>query len=198
MCTAVLAVAGCGTSAPPPVAGPSAAPLVSATSSASPLPRPSGVRPSGPRPSRQPAAAAGGACQLLDYGIVEQTVGLSFEVAGGGQQDATYTCVLQRTGVTVPDLSLAVTPTSADPVVFRSTVAPKGAPVLTGLGKVAYQLALPPVPKTGRGPGVEIGWLSANNRILVLRCTLAPDSPAPADLAAKLVELAKKVDQTTV
>lgn len=154
--------------------------------------------PAGPKPTRWPAAAAGGACQLLDYSVIEEILGTAFDVAAGGQQDATYTCVLQRTGTTVPDLSLAVTPTTATPTVFKNMLTPKGAAAVTGLGKVGYRMSV--VGKAPRGPGIEIGWLSGNNRIIVLRYTLPPDAAAGAAdaFAPKLIELAKKVDQTSV
>lgn len=149
------------------------------------------------KPSRAPAADAGAACQLLDYTTVEQALGLSFEVAAGGQQDGTQTCVLQIAGASAPDLTLAVTSSNADPAVFRKTVVPKGAADLAGLGKAGYQLAVAAAPDAGRGPGVEIGWLSEAKRILVLRCTLPADAPQEeADaLAGKLIELAKALDQ---
>jgi hypothetical protein len=180
----LLLLAGCSANpAVPSGAGPSAA-----------SPSPTGLR-----PTRWPAAQAGGACQLLDYGVVEQIIGLTFEVAAGGRQDATYTCVLQRTGGTVPDLSLAVTPTTATPTIFRTALAPKGSTAVTGLGKVAYRAGVAPVPKAGRGSGIEIGWLSGNNRILVLRCTLAADATPEtvAQLTTKLVELALAVDKVS-
>ncbi len=200
---AVAMAAGCGTAEQPPQATGSVAPVMSGSpeiSAGGLPPAPHNGQKPGPKPTRWPAATAGGACQLLDYGTVEQAVGTSFDVAAGSQQDATYTCVLQNTGLTVPDLSLAVTPTSADPAVFRNTVMPKGAAVLTGLGKVAYRLNVPAVVKTGRGPGVEIGWLSGNNRILVLRYTMPGDAAAPAveETATKLFELAKIVDQASL
>lgn len=148
-------------------------------------------------PTRRPAALAGGACQVLDYGVVEQALDVSFEVAATGQQDATATCVLRKAGASVPDLTLAVTPTTVDPTIFRNSVVPKGAAVLTGLGKVAYQAGIPAAPDSGRGPGVEVGWLSGNNRILVLRCTLPADASAQTatELPNRMVELARKVDQ---
>lgn len=188
----LLLVAGCGT-APEPAAAPGVSASAAPTGSAGP----SGP---GPRPTRWPAAAAGGACQLLDYGVVEEVIGLVFDVAAGGQQEATYTCVLQRIGSSVPDLTLTVTPSNASPAIFRTVVMPKGAAALTGLGKVGYRAALPAVVKAGRGPGIEIGWLSGNNRIIVLRLTLAVEAQPPAaDAAApKLLDLAKRVDQTSV
>lgn len=201
---AVAVTAGCGTAGSPAgqaaPAGGSPGPASGGPNSAAPAPPVQVDGKPGPKPTRWPAATAGGACQLLDYGTVQEKTGTSFDVAAGGQQDATYTCVLQNTGRTVPDLSLAVTPTTADPTIFRNTVMPKGAAVLTGLGKVGYRANVPAVIKSGRGPGVEIGWLSANNRILVLRYTMPGDAAAPAveDTALKLFELAKAVDQASV
>lgn len=182
----VLGLAGCGTAPEPPT-------IVGAPPSSAP---PSGA-PSALKPSRWPPSAAGGACPMLDYAVVEQAIGVSFEVAAGGQQDATQTCVLQLAGATSPDLTLAVTPSGADAAVFRSTVMPKGAAQLTGLGKAGYQSPVAAAPDAGRGPGAEIGWLSGDNRILVLRATLAADADpqAAADLGGRLVELAKTLEQ---
>jgi hypothetical protein len=181
-----LVLTGCGTepgSAAPSV---SASPVITATSR--------------PKPARVPAAAAGGACRLLDFAVVEQVIGVAFEVAAAGQQEATYTCVLQRVGASVPDLMLTVTPSSATVPIFRTVLTPKGAAALTGLGKVGYRARVPAVVKAGRGPGVEIGWLSGNQRILVLRVTLAAGVAVPAAeaLAPKLLALAKRLDQTRV
>ena len=33
-----------------------------------------------------PAAVAGGACQLLDYDVVDKTIGIRFDIAGAGDQ----------------------------------------------------------------------------------------------------------------
>jgi hypothetical protein len=181
-----LLLAGCGGEAGAPAA-------------AGPAPSAASPTPTGIKPTRWPAALAGGACQLLDYAVVEGTIGIAFDVAAGGRQDATYTCVLQRTGVTVPDLSLAVSPTTATPTIFKSTVAPKGSAAVTGLGKAAYRAGLPAAPKQNRGAGVEVGWLSGNNRIIVLRYTLPVDatSEAIAQVNTKLVELAAAVDKVS-
>jgi hypothetical protein len=147
--------------------------------------------------SRQPAAVAGGACQLLDYDVVAAAIGTNFAVAASGTAGATFTCVLEPSQGTLPDLSLAVTATEADPYVFRSSVVPKGATVIEDLGKVGYRL--PVAAGGGAGPGLEIGWLSANQRLMVLRYRGA-NGAAGADLDAlvpKLVDLAKKIDMTT-
>jgi len=69
--------------------------------------------------------------------------------------------------------------------------------VIEDLGKVGYRL--PVAAGGGAGPGLEIGWLSANQRLMVLRYRSA-DGAAGADLDAlvpKLVDLAKKIDMTT-
>jgi hypothetical protein len=147
---------------------------------------------------RPAAASAGGACQLLDYTVVEQAIGVRFEVAAAAQQDATYTCVLQQAAASLPDLLLVVTSSNVDTSIFRNTMTPRGAAAVAGLGKVGYRITGTPGP--GRGPIVEVGWLSGNNRLMTLRfTTIAGTTPAAAtETGLKLVELAKKVDQTTV
>jgi hypothetical protein len=149
-------------------------------------------------PEPQVAAIAGGACQLLDFAVIEQALGVRFDVSAAAQQEATYTCVLQKTAGSLPDLLLIVTPTSADTPIFRNTLMPKDATLVTGLGKVAYHSVGNAF--SGRGPIVEVSWLSGNNRLMTLRyTTIGGTTPAEATaLAAKLVELAKKVDQTSV
>ena len=154
------------------------------------------THPSGP-PTRQPAALSGGACQLLDYDVVEATIGVRFAVAAAATNAATFTCVLQPDGAGLPDLSLAVTATEADNSVFRSTVIPKGATTLEDLGKVGYRAGVPA--SATAGPGVEVGWLSGNQRLMVLRFHAATGAGAgDVDaMAPKLVDLAKKIDLTT-
>jgi hypothetical protein len=147
--------------------------------------------------TRPPAALAGGACQLLDYDVVEAELGARFSLAASATNATTFTCELQPAGASEPDLSLAVTATLADETVFRNSVVPKGGTVLTDLGKIGYQVGVPA--SAGVGPGLEVGWLSANQRLLVLRYHSA-DGTAAADVNAlqpKLVELARKIDLTT-
>jgi len=145
------------------------------------------------KPFRWPAATEGGACLLLDFDVVEQVIGTSFDVAAKGQANETYSCVLQRAGAGAPDLTLAVSGTNADPAVFRSTVAPKGSAPVDQLGVQAYALAVPAA--AGSGPGVEVGWLSGDNRLLVLRYRSAPKNPAdPGALTPKVILLAQKVN----
>jgi hypothetical protein len=74
-------------------------------------------------------------------------------------------------------------------------VPPKGAAPVDELGKVGYTVTL--APDAGAGPAVEVGWLSGNSRILVLRYR-CPAATGPDDVGAlspKLVALAKKIDQ---
>ncbi len=63
-----------------------------------------------------------------------------------------------------------------------------------GLGKAAYQIV---AEATGEhGPSAEIGWLSSNGRILMLRYTFAKDQQKAAadELAPILVDMAKDLD----
>ncbi|HEX6499598.1 MAG TPA: hypothetical protein VF054_11275 [Micromonosporaceae bacterium] len=176
LAVAVFLLAGCGSSAD------GAAPVGGADAS----------------PTRLPAEYAGGACQLLNYQVVESTLGARFDVAASAQQQDTYTCVLQPAKADYPDLLLSVTPTDADVSVFKSTVVPDGASRVSDLGLTGYSTLLKA--GGGAGPGVEVGWLSGNSRLIVLRYTLASGAAAGDAKAAvpKLVALAKKVDQSSL
>jgi hypothetical protein len=151
-----------------------------------------------PSPTRLPAGTAGGACYLLDYDVIEQIVGTSFDVAAASEANDTFTCVLQQAkDASYPDLTLAVSATDADATTFKSTVQPKGAAPVTELGRIGYSVTQSPA---AAGPSVEVGWLSGNSRILILRyrfpATATPDEVNA--LTPKLVALAKKVDQTSL
>jgi hypothetical protein len=150
-----------------------------------------------PTPTPGAAGDAGGACYLLEYEVIEQTVGTSFDVAAASQVGTTFSCVLQRAkSISYPDLTLTVSPTDADSAAFKTTVPPKGAAPVTELGKVGYSAALAPTPDAG--PAVEVGWLSGNGRILVLRYRCPMDTPDDVGaLTPKLVALAKKIDQAS-
>ena len=156
---------------------------------AAPVPKPVSVA---------PAAAAGGACQLLDWDMIKAALGLTFAVAAAAQQGNTFTCVTQGRGASLPDLMLAVTATTADASVYTATVQPKGATAIPGVGKVAFGLITPAA--ADAGPGVEVGWLAGNSRIIDLRLRLAGKAtPADAQAAlAKMVDLAKKVDLSSL
>jgi hypothetical protein len=141
-----------------------------------------------------PIGAAGRACQLLEYATVEAALGTTFDTAGGASVESTYTCVLTRDGAELPDLTLAVSPSSIDELIFTTTVNPSGSAPVVGLGRIAYSL---PRPAAGaQGPGVEIGWLSASGRLMMLRYTFAPDAQAEVVTAMgpRLVEFAKQID----
>ena len=149
-------------------------------------------------PNRLPAEYAGGACQLMNFDLVKASLGVDFDVAGAGNVDDSYTCVLQKVNATLPDLALSVTPTQADTGLFHDKVIPKGATVLSDLGKLGYSRTAPPA--GGAGPAAEVGWLSGNSRLMVLRYRSSAGTSA-GDVSAllpKLVDLAKKVDQASV
>jgi hypothetical protein len=151
-----------------------------------------------PAPTRGPAGAAGGACYMVEYEVVEQIVGTSFDVAASSAASDTFTCALQTNGASFPDLTLAVTSVSADAAVFKSTVVPKGSTSVAGLGRAGYSVVRPA--DSGAGPAVEVGWLSGNGRLLVLRyrCPSAVTASDAAALVPKIAALAKKVDQSSL
>jgi hypothetical protein len=143
-----------------------------------------------------PAASAGGACALLDYRTIEQTTGSRFNVSGASRLRQTSTCVVRSEGAVRPDLALSVTDTSVDAAVFTDTVIPGGGQNVSGLGTAAYRLILAPAKDSGAA--VEVGWLSADGRLITLRYTFASGQERNATnaFAAKLTALAKKVDSS--
>lgn len=171
----------------------------STTTASPPTPAvgPSGsLTPSPPPPS--PAALAGGACLLLDYATVAKEIGTTFDVAAAADSSGTYTCALQRSVAALPTLTLTITATDLTPLDFTTNVNPAGSKPLTGLGKIGYSIVLDST--SSAGPGVEVGWLSGNDRLILLRYVFPKGSASTAATAfvPKLVALAKLVDQTTV
>lgn len=148
-----------------------------------------------PAASTAPAAAAGGACQLLDFPVVNAKLGLDLAVAAAATQENTFTCVLQPSGGATPDLILSVTATTIGPDIYASAVQPKGAAPVEGLGAVAYQLQTPATDTAG--PGAEVGWLAGNKRIIQLSVHLTRGA-AGTDLLPKLVSLAKLIDLSSL
>lgn len=146
------------------------------------------------RPAPLPVVEAGGACELLTYEMIKDKIGVQFEVAAAAQKTGTLTCVVQRRGTEYPDLTLSVTGTTADQKFLGTALVPKGATAVTGLGTAAYSLTTAPVGAIG--PGCEVGWLSSNQRLLVLRYRLATTGTTDEIAAAipKMIELAKAVD----
>jgi hypothetical protein len=149
------------------------------------------------------AATEGRACQVIEFDVVESAIGVRFDTAGGAKSDETYTCVLGQTGRAFPDLTLAMSVTAADDLIFRATLTPSNSSVVPDLGRSAYQVGLAAVTAsdgTASGPGVEVGWLSASSRLLVLRYTHAA-GVVETDIAAlppKLVALARQIEQAIV
>jgi hypothetical protein len=133
------------------------------------------------------AAGFGRLCPLLDFDLVERSLGVRFDTAAGGQKDETFTCAVTQVGHDYPFLTVAAANTTADTLIFEAIVVPSGATGLKGVGVIAYQLLLPPV--SGSGRGVEIGWLSASHKLLVLRFVFAA-SASDADVAAFVPKLA--------
>jgi hypothetical protein len=145
----------------------------------------------------QPAASAGGACILWDYGFIQEKIGVKFSVAASDQVDDTSTCVVQTVAGDWPDLALSVVEsTSADADLFSSELKPDEASTVKGLGKAGYRLST--AATAGHGPTVEIGWLSEAKQLQTLRFTFAKDAKK-ADVTAmntKLLALAKAMDTT--
>jgi hypothetical protein len=145
----------------------------------------------------QPAASAGGACILWDYGFIKEKIGISFDVAAADQIDETSTCVVQTVAGDWPDLMLSVVEsTKADAKLFLSDLKPAKATTLKGLGKAGYRLSSGAT--GGHGPSIEIGWLSEADQLQTLRFTFAKNAKA-ADVTAmnaKLFDLAKAMDTT--
>lgn len=148
--------------------------------------------------STAPASAAGGACQLLEFPVVNAKLGLDLSVAAAASQENTFSCVLQVHGASYPDLILSVSSTTVGADVFGTMIQPKGAATVAGLGLVAYQMPTPAA--NDAGPGVEVGWLTGNKRIIELSLRLAPGVPddKAAEMVPKVVELAKLIDLSSL
>jgi hypothetical protein len=101
-------------------------------------------------------------------------LGVRFDTAGGARHDETYTCVLGQEGHPFPDLTLAMSATDADELIFRATLTPSNATAVPDLGRIAYQVGLPATTTANgiaSGPRTEIGWLSSERKVLWLRYT---------------------------
>lgn len=142
-----------------------------------------------------PAALPGGACTLLNYGTVEAAIGVRFTASAAAQANETDTCALTSDAGAFPDLILSVTPSEVDRASYVAAMPPPGSVAVAKLGQAAYRAVVPA--RGAAGPTVEVGWLSANGRLMSLRFTFPPQTAqGDADeLAARLVELAKTVDK---
>lgn len=158
-------------------------------------------RGAGTAPSRDPVPAefAGGSCQLLDYDEIGADLGITFDVAAASQVQQTFTCVLEREGAPLPDLTFSIALVSdLDIPTFKAKLIPSGSTVIGDLGKIGYSRVL--AAGNGAGPGVEVGWFTGNQRLITLRCRLVADAPASdaTALAPKLLILARRIDLTSV
>jgi predicted small lipoprotein YifL len=145
----------------------------------------------------------GRACQALEFDTVESVLGVRFDTTGSAQAEETYTCVLTRTDASLPDLTLSMASTTADELIFAATVTPSLSTPVTELGRIAYQVSLPPgsaADGTPTGPGLEIGWLSAAPRLMLLRYTWPVEATEAqvTELAPRLVDLARGIEQAVV
>ena len=140
------------------------------------------------------AASSGGACRLLDFGVIAKHTGARFDVAAAVERGDTHTCVLRAEAALLPELTLSVTETSIDTSGFTQDVLPRGATKVSKLGKIAYQHHLPKAGKVG--PVAEVGWLATEGRLATLRwtCPNGSDVAEAQKMAGKLVNLAKAVD----
>jgi hypothetical protein len=161
--------------------------LAGCTSSDLPAPRPA--------PQQRPASLAGGACLLIKFETLERILGQHYTIAASAKKDSTNTCVVRTEPAPVPEVAVSVTPSKADVAVFIDVVKPKGATVVPGVGRVAYQVITPA--KAAAGPVLEIGWLTGDARLMFLRWTLPSGADAGAE-APKLVALAKELDKSSI
>lgn len=159
---------------------------------AAPEPTPTPVTP--PSPLRA-ASAAGGACHLLDYATLYEHLGLAFDVAAARSHDDAHACVLRATTAPLPNVVLTVVPTSADLESFELDLTPEDAEEVERLGQIGYLAEL--VGGDDRGPGLEVGWLSADERLVTLALTL-PDGEDPTAYAEGLIEVARTVDRRRI
>jgi hypothetical protein len=145
--------------------------------------------------SQWPAGAAGIACQLLEYDAVAAKLATRFDTAGGATQGSTLTCALTQQDRAYPYLTLALTPTTIDSVVFTESVKPQGTYSMPDLGVIAYRQTLPAAGDAG--PGLQLVWLSNTSRLVILRYGFLP-SATPDELDAltpKLLALAQEVEK---
>jgi hypothetical protein len=170
---------------------------ISTAAGSSPSPRPSiSLAPSvGPPPE---AAMAGGACLLLAYSTINTDLGTSFDTAGSADKGGTYTCVVQAGANKRPNLTMSITATSLTTTDFTANVVPPSTKPVAQLGKIGYIKHVLAAGSTG--PAVEVGWLSGNERLIIMRYSMANDATDADAVAveAAMIKLAKTVDVTTV
>lgn len=148
--------------------------------------------PAGPKP----ASLAGGACLLLDYATINSVLGTEFSVAASADKSDSYTCVVQGSSSSYPDLTLSITATDLTPSDFSSDVKPSKSTTVKDLGKVGYEIERPA--GNGIGASIEVGWLSGNERLIILTYVYESGATTESALVDKMIELAKRIDVTTV
>ncbi len=84
------------------------------------------------------------------------------------------TCALTEKNRPFPYLTLALTPTTIDSVVFTDSVKPAGAYAMPDLGVIAYRMTSPAA--EGTGPALDLVWLSESSRLMNLRYGFAPSA----------------------
>ncbi|MFG1778294.1 hypothetical protein ACGFIR_10715 [Micromonospora sp. NPDC049051] len=144
------------------------------------------------------AASSGGACRLLDFGVIEQHAGVRFDVAAASATGDSQTCVVRVGREALPELALTVTKTSIDAATFAADVVPEKAAKVSGLGERAYRRTISA--KGDVGPVAEVGWLAAEGRLATLRYATARDADkAEAEkLTTALVALAQGLDTRAI
>jgi hypothetical protein len=142
-----------------------------------------------------PAAMAGGACLLLTYKIINAALGTHFDVAAAADTSGTYSCVVQA-ATAYPNLTLSITATDLTPTDFTADIKPTGSVAVAQLGKIGYSAQIAATSTTG--PATEVGWLSGNDRLIIMRYTAAPGASAAGSITDGMVSLARTVDATTV
>jgi hypothetical protein len=144
----------------------------------------------------KPASLAGGACLLLDYDTINTTLGTHFDVAASADKSDSFTCVVQGASAGLPDLTLSITATDLTPSDFTADVKPAKSSAVAGLGKIGYEIEHPP--GDGNGSTIEVGWLSGNDRLIVMTYAYAAGQTVDDAMVTAMIELAKKIDGTTV
>lgn len=142
----------------------------------------------------------GRACQAVEFDTVEAVLGVRFDTSAPATVEDTHSCVLTRVDAPLPDLTFTMSATAADEVIFTAILTPSLATAVPELGRIAYQVTRPPgtaADGTPTGPAVEIGWLSAVPRLMLLRYTWPPDATDAevAELAPRLIELARGIER---
>jgi hypothetical protein len=154
--------------------------------------------------SHDPSRPADGrACQAVPFDAVQKAIGVRFDTSSPAHVDQTWSCVLSVDHASFPDLTIVLSATTADELIFRASLWPSGAAAVDGLGRIAYQVTLPPA--TGQdgsqsGPGLRVGWLSAAPQSMTLRYTW-PAGATDDEIAAltpKIIDFAKAIERQIV